>query len=62
MILGNDHFNLFAKSSVSPADYNVALIWSAAEVTTGCAPFFRVAKDETLSMRDSCELIVVARD
>ena len=62
MILGNDHFNLFAKSNVSPADDIISLIQCAAEVTTGCALFFRVANDETYSMRDSCELIVVARE
>ena len=53
MILGNDHLNLLAKSSVSPAYYNVALIWCAAEVTTGCALF-----SEWLKMKRSACVIL----
>ena len=53
MILGNNHLNLFAKSSVSPADYIISLIQCAAEVPTGSAPFF-----EWLTMkRSACAIL-----
>ena len=53
MILGNDYFNLFAKSNVSSADYIVSLIQCAAEVPTVCAPFF-----ERLTMKRSACVIL----